>query len=155
MCERGAFFEGASANGGDGGREDELAEGYAEHEGAFADGGKGCSAGEVDFEEVVTAHKSTRANGRQVGGEDDLTKRCVGESVATNVTDASEKGELAEGALTESLLSNGGKCRGEGEDVGEVRAAHERLRREINEVVREAEVRASNQIIYGLSLIHI
>ena len=38
---------------------------------------------------------------------------------------------------------------GGGEDVGKVRAAHERRRRDINQVVREAEVRASNQIIYG------
>merc|ERR1712086_317871 len=97
------------------------------------------------------AHKSTRANGRQVGGEDDLTRRALVESViGADFIDAGEKSELAEGALTESLLSDGGKCRGEGEDVGEVLAAHEHLRREINQVVREAEVRASDQRIYGL-----
>ena len=73
------------------------------------------------------------------------------ESVATKFINAGETGELAEGALTESLLSDGGKCRGEGEDVGEVLAAHERLRREINQVVREAEVRASEERIYGWS----
>ena len=71
----------------------------------------------------------------------------MGESVATDCIVAGGMSEL--GALTESLLSDGGKCRGGGEDVGKVRAAHERRRRDINQVVREAEVRASNQIIYG------
>ena len=47
-------------------------------------------------------------NGRQVGGEDALTKRCMGESVATDCIVAGGMSEL--GALTESLLSDGGKC---------------------------------------------
>ena len=74
-----------------------MGERFTQHEGGFADAGKGCSAGEIDFGKGAT--------------------------------------------VAEGVPANGGKCSGEG-DVGEETAAHERLGREINQVFREAEVRA-------------
>ena len=89
-------------------------------ESTFADGGKGCSAGEIDFSEAATVAEGIYADGRQVGRGGALAKRGAIKRVVAGCSDADGKDELAEGAV------------------------HERVGRNINQVVREVEVRTGH-----------
>ena len=93
-------------------------------ESTFADGGEGCSAGEIDFSEAATVAEGIYADGRQVGRGGDLAKRGAIKRVVAGCSDADGKDELAEGAV------------------------HERVGRNLSQVIRKAEVRTGNQSTY-------